>query len=705
MKKFSILSLTILFLVFMIIPLHAQKQATHDLGKFKWAGTHYYPNGFFQSYVCGSLDRTYAMFETYERYLNVEKTQLETEEEYKSGIGGRTVYDKEIRRWRPPIVSVDNVIISMAYYGEIDHNLTADIVTEENEDGRVGLIRRVYSFSNRNHDDYVIHDVTLRFMGDTNQITGQDVPKQSTRIAWTEVLKISPMQLAMERGRFSSNVMKDAVNHDNGWATYDTYVEYMGKPLLINNKPRNDLYVSYHYYTTDSRYVVPKGYSVEDISKPYDSMGWPDIYYAHPNRKGYLSAVNYTGCATLYADKATDDPTDDPNLPNNVAYTCVQEEWGDYWIMTGGYWNATTSGDIKLKAWWEEANADESIFPDGYGNWLPFQSYGPYTITIDSLKPEFDDVRAVYAIGSGMIDEELCYSEGLKWYNWYWDLEVPDDQKLNDAGKNALVATGKDSLFQAMDRAYLAFSNGYDVPDPPPAPDVYLVGGPGQNEISWEYPDENMFKDPDTGQDDFYKWRLYRKLGSYWVYDNADLSVYQKYELIGEFDKNTTSHIDGDIIKGADYRYCVTGVDDGSANNNGIFPGQKLEGSYYANRNTMAVASREPGLDVSDQVLIVPNPYSKSTGLTNELNWPGAPDDLHFVNLPKYCTIKVYTATGELIKTLEHTDGSANETWRKLRTDSNQFPVSGVYIAVIDEAQDGEKNPLPRQFVKFVIVR
>ncbi len=705
MRKFILLSFITLLLIFMVFPVYAQKQPTHDLGKFKWSGTFFYPNGFFQSYVCASVE-TPVVYKSYTYYTDDTKTETETDIEERSNPGGRTVYTKEIRRWAPPLVAVNDVQISQNFYGEIDNNLTADIVTEENYDGRTGYLRKVYSFTNRNHDDYVIMDVTLRFMGDTDQVQGQDTPTQSTQVGWSNLLKPSPMRLGMERGRFAGNVMKDGVNHNNGWVTYDSYVDYMGKPLLAS-RPRNDLYISYHYYPEDNnRELTPPDYNVGE-TKVYDSMGWPDIYNNYPNRQGYLCITNYTGYTTFYADKATDDPTDDPTLPNNVSYTCVQEEWGDYWDISGGYWNAMTNPNDTpfLKSWWEEFDSEESAFPDGKGNWKVFQSYGPYDITIDSTKAAFDDVRAVYAIATGAIDEDLSYSEGKKWYNWFFDMDVPDDQKLNDEQKNAIVATGKDSLFQALDRAYWAFDRGFDVPDPPPAPDLYLNGGPGQIEIRWEYPNDNMFKDADTGGDDFYKWRVYRKYASFWVYDDEDLGRYYTYELIAELDKNTTSYIDKDIIKGADYHYCVTGVDDGSANSGGIIPGQQLEGSYYANRNTLAVASKEAGLDVSSEVIVVPNPYSLGTGLTNEMGWPAAPHDLHFVNLPKYCIIKIYTVTGDLVKTINHTDGSGDENWKNLRTDSNQYPVSGIYIAVIDEAQDGDKNDLPKQLVKFVIIR
>ena len=40
-----------------------------------------------------------------------------------------------------------------------------------------------------------------------------------------------------------------------------------------------------------------------------------------------------------------------------------------------------------------------------------------------------------------------------------------------------------------------------------------------------------------------------------------------------------------------------------------------------------------------------------------------------------------------------------------MRTDTNQSPVSGVYILVVDDAKDANKEPLPKKFFKFVIVR
>ncbi len=87
------------------------------------------------------------------------------------------------------------------------------------------------------------------------------------------------------------------------------------------------------------------------------------------------------------------------------------------------------------------------------------------------------------------------------------------------------------------------------------------------------------------------------------------------------------------------------------------------------------------------------------------MNWPGKPDEIRFMNLPAYCTLKIYTATGDLIKTMEHISGSGDEAWLNLRTEYNQRPVSGVYILVVDNAKDLNKESLPKKIYKFVIVR
>ncbi|MEM8559931.1 MAG: fibronectin, partial [Bacteroidota bacterium] len=76
--------------------------------------------------------------------------------------------------------------------------------------------------------------------------------------------------------------------------------------------------------------------------------------------------------------------------------------------------------------------------------------------------------------------------------------------------------------------------------------------------------------------------------------------------------------------------------------------------------------------------------------------------------------IDIYTELGELVDTLEHTDGSGDEFWDHTTT-SRQTIVSGIYIAVITVTQDipdpnSESGGLlyrngEQAIKKFVIIR
>jgi len=146
-------------------------------------------------------------------------------------------------------------------------------------------------------------------------------------------------------------------------------------------------------------------------------------------------------------------------------------------------------------------------------------------------------------------------------------------------------------------------------------------------------------------------------------------------------------------------------VNDGSGNTKvpTALKGKSLESSYYKNRTPLGVRKTKPGAQTVDDIVIVPNPYSISNS-TNQMTWPGEPNQIMFMNLPEKCTLKIYTATGDLVNTIEHTRG-ATEPWIDMRTESNQYPVSGVYILYVVNAKTETNEPLPNKIAKFVIVR
>jgi hypothetical protein len=91
---------------------------------------------------------------------------------------------------------------------------------------------------------------------------------------------------------------------------------------------------------------------------------------------------------------------------------------------------------------------------------------------------------------------------------------------------------------------------------------------------------------------------------------------------------------------------------------------------------------------------MVPNPYNYAS---RPMNYPDEENKIMFVGLPSKCTIKIFTITGNLVKTLHHTNGTGEEPWNQL-TDYNQIVYSGVYVYVV-ESDLGTKTG------KFVIVR
>ena len=117
---------------------------------------------------------------------------------------------------------------------------------------------------------------------------------------------------------------------------------------------------------------------------------------------------------------------------------------------------------------------------------------------------------------------------------------------------------------------------------------------------------------------------------------------------------------------------------------------------YYTQTTRSAVLKREAGFDL-EAIRVVPNPFNiRRSG--SQLDYLGEPNKLMFLDIPGQCTIRIYTERGDLVKTIEHTDGSGDEEWRQL-TDYRQTVVSGVYLAHF-ELPDGRST-----YRKFLIIR
>ena len=112
----------------------------------------------------------------------------------------------------------------------------------------------------------------------------------------------------------------------------------------------------------------------------------------------------------------------------------------------------------------------------------------------------------------------------------------------------------------------------------------------------------------------------------------------------------------------------------------------------------------------------MPNPFyigsPEGELATNSPRFYDVTDKLAFYNIPGQCRIDIYTEIGELVDSIEHTNGSGDAFWNHT-TASRQVVVSGVYIAVItvtEDIPDQETGELIFQkgqttYKKFVVIR
>lgn len=592
---------------------------------------------------------------------------------------------KEVRRAEPPEVWVTaegkTQLSSRRFNGTVDPNLPADQMVEVRYKAQPGfdVLKRTYTYSNPNHDDYAIVYYRYLCTFDWDEDPNPDTDDTQTL---DDVYFIYGYCFQTAEGTWITYSRWYEEGKDD-WATYQSI------PSTLSPGARN-LNLSYAWDGNHPEYTVfePGGPDFDDTGDPRFGVGSAGTT-AMPSAEFVSSA--YSGFAALHVDTSPTDKTDWTSQPTSVtANMNIYNVWDSDFPGHNSVWDWAASGSKQTvenqSGWPDDPMSQEAE--------MAFQSFGPYDMK------KGDSIEIVYAVGVNGISRQLAIEKGLEWRDWYRGIA---GATFDDAAKNELLATGRDSLIQTLDRALWAWNHGLDIPDPLPSPGLQVISGPNRIELQWE--DLSAVGDFDTGVPDLDHYRIYRKKGKFLVdtYDELNPSgAHLLWDLIVEVPKTQTTYMDTNVVRGESYHYAVTAVDDGTQNTGGLFPGQKLESSKYANRSEIAAVSFSPGDESpARSVRVVPNPYIKEAG---EYNFTGEDDKILFVNLPPYCTLRIFTATGDLIKTIEHESGSADEKWLQV-TESNQYVASGVYILQIDNARDLNGNKLEGAIEKFVIIR
>ncbi len=614
---------------------------------------------------------------------------------------GRTLFPMRLdqsAKFGMPTVYVDGNDLNTIYNRDVDSynpDQIADRIVTNVVNTSMGLTmtRRIYAFSQQYHDNYFIKEFIFKNTGNADYDDEIELKKdlKGVYISWGV--------------RYS--VSRDAARFLNG--------QSWGKHTVVTR--RGETYPA-HYteLLTESTPLAQLdwlraafAWTGQDSKRSYDTIGSPAL-----TSNGRLTGVQHAGIVTLHVDKSVNDRSDDPQQPSVLGWHAGDTYPGKggltagtmnelYTMLQGNPYNGKGGTDRFDETYLPEVTNQKdpyTIHGDEGGTNIWFV-YGPFDI------PFGDSIRIVEAEGVNGLSRAMANKIGKRWKKAYMDandkgpFELPDGSMTDkkDVYKNMWTFTGKDSIMLTFSRAKRNFDSGMNIPEPPQPPALFDVASGGDKIfLKWQ-------ASPSEENTDFGGYRIYRGVG------RPD-TTYQEIFACGkgtDHPQIVYEYEDKTPQRGFSYYYYIVAFNDGSNNTDGIAnpTGPLISGRFYNRATDPAFLKRPPGNQLSD-IRVVPNPYNIAA---RDFNFLGEPDKITFYNIPAYCDIKIFTERGDLIKTIEHRDGSGDASWDAV-TDSRQVAVSGVYIAyfeVVQDYKDSAGNVLYRKgeraLRKFVIIR
>lgn len=548
---------------------------------------------------------------------------------------------------------------------KVDKSLPYDRLIENVVNTQLGITmtRKIFQFSQQYHDNYIVYEYTFTNTGNTDADPEIELPNTTLKDVYFWFTY---------RNSINASV-RYVIGNPTGWGI-NTMNDARGdgvKPDPANEKFRAQF--SWHGY-----------YPGKDV--PYDNIGGPiwslnanaAIYNNKADTVGRLGGTQFIGTVTLYADKSATEKVDDPSQPRTTDYINsdhpmllaganaynIDRMTQEYALMAYGHRSPRHADAVEPSG--DFANQKNAPNIGNASGGISFNNgYGPYTLAPGQ------SIRIVIAEAANGINRALQVDIGKKYKKGL----------ISATDKNKIVLTGKDSLMLTFKRATENFNSGWKIPQPPLPPTNFEVNS-GGDRISLKWDVDATDPNPPTA------FRIYRALGE----------VDSNYTMIKELPASARSYDDREVVRGFNYYYYITAVGAPTPAGPGT-PATNLESSrYYTQTYDPANLQRQAGEKLTD-IRIVPNPFNYSA--KGSVRFPGTIDEdkIAFYNIPGECTIRIYTELGELIKTIEHTNGSGDEYWYQV-TSSSQIIVSGVYIAVITDKKTGENH-----IAKFVIIR
>ncbi|PJA96225.1 MAG: hypothetical protein CO129_07655 [Ignavibacteriales bacterium CG_4_9_14_3_um_filter_34_10] len=579
-----------------------------------------------------------------------------------------------VSRVEAPFVSVDGLSSAQlpVEIEKIDPTLPYDrmIYNEVNTQLGATVKRKIYQFAQEYHDNYIINEVTIINTGNVDDDAEIELPNSTLKDLYA---------YWMYRWAVSANT-RYTIGNGTGWGM-NTMLDVRGdgQSGIYGDKPDENFRATYAWHGKFPPFTA------------YDNLGGP-IWV--PNTSGglitandtvgRLGAAQFVGVVTLHSSVSAADQSDDLGQPSTTSYEGSDEDYtsrNDAFNavkMDKEYNEVMTKGHRVRHAWvvepagkFTEPTGDPSLgTPGGFSN---ANGYGPYTLA------HGDSIKIVWAEAVNGLTWDSTITIGRKY----------KQGKIDAKTKNEWVMSGRDSLFKTFRRVISNWNSGteFSIAQPPLPPSFFEVNSGGDRvTLKWEHsgdgPKVNSFE-------------IWRAKGAY---DSTYRLIYTALPTESEFADTT-------LTRGVDYYYFIQAVGDPTDNNGGALTpaGKALKsGKFYTQTYDPANLKRPAGKSLSE-FRVVPNPYIISAD-ENNLLFPARQNRLAFFDIPGECKIQIFTEIGELIKEIDHKDGSGDQFW-DLNTSSNQLVVSGIYIAVVTDTSKGKKESGKKEFQKFAIIR
>ena len=242
------------------------------------------------------------------------------------------------------------------------------------------------------------------------------------------------------------------------------------------------------------------------------------------------------------------------------------------------------------------------------------------------------------------------------------------------------------------------------MPDAPPDVEIWFGNSIlGEVVINWSNDAEDAL-DPDYEGDeakDVRGYRIYKSWPPSHFWHNGPWEFVTEIPIgdpaYYDSTRGVYSFTDTSSFSGYNYYYSVHTYDSGHShwydkNGNDLGPIPPLESGMVSpeQKNMIAITPYQGSSIVFDQmsdpIRVVPNPYRLDFDDPFHM-YPdaGDPYKIRFINLPRKCIIRVYTASGDLVLEKKHLKETSGESaWRQESITLSGNVVSGIYFWVVE---------------------